>query len=268
MCLILFAVNEHPEYPLVLAANRDEFLQRPTAPAGWWNDNHGTLGGRDLKAGGTWLGITRSGRLAAVTNVREPGVTVEDARSRGELVTAVLHADRSPEALIPDLDGRAYNGFNLMSYQDGVVVHGTNRGDVGAALPAVNRVASGIHGLSNATLDTPWPKVVEGRIRLSEALRKLEPGRIDWQPFLDLLAASDPAPDSRLPQTGVPLELERALSSSFIRTGGYGTRCSTVVLISADGTCHFLERSYPSLDGSRFEDRTFTLPLQAKEAQP
>lgn len=258
MCLILFAVNEHPEYALVLAANRDEFLMRPTAPAGEWSDEHGTLGGRDLKAGGTWLGVTRFGRLAAVTNVREPGVIVENARSRGELVTGLLHSSVDPVACMKGLDGSVYNGFNLLGYQDGAVYHGTNRGASGQ-LPEVRTMASGVHGLSNASLDTPWPKVVEGTIRLSEALKNLDPARPDWSPMLKLLSSVETAPDSRLPATGVPLELERALSPPFIRTKGYGTRCSTIVAIRHDGVCQFLERTFPSTDASRFEDRSFTI---------
>lgn len=261
MCLILFAVNEHPEYGLVLAANRDEFLMRPTAPAGHWDDEAGTLGGRDLKAGGTWLGVTRSGRLAAVTNVREPGVIVENARSRGELVTGLLHADSDPMGWMKGLDGSMYNGFNLLGYQDGAAYHGTNRG-AGGQLPEVRTIPDGVHGLSNASLDTPWPKVVEGRIRLSEAVKNLDPSMPDWSPMLKLLSSVETAPDSRLPKTGVPLDLERALSPPFIRTKGYGTRCSTIVAIRRDGVCQFLERTFPSADGSRFEDRSFTLSLE------
>ncbi len=260
MCLILFAVNEHPDFPVVLAANRDEFLQRPAAPARRWSDGEGILGGQDLTAGGTWLGVSPSGRLAAVTNVREPGVFAADAQSRGQLVTGLLEHDSAPVDFLQALDGSAYNGFNLLSVEAGVAVHASNRGS--AVLPEVTSVTSGVHGLSNASLDTPWPKVVEGRIRLAQALKGLDPGRIDWNPFLFLLRDADPAPDSQLPQTGVPVDLERALSPPFIRTTGYGTRCSTIVLLGRDGLCHFLERTFPSEDGRTFEDRTFTMALE------
>lgn len=260
MCLILFAVNEHPDFPVVLAANRDEFLQRPTAPARRWDDGKGILAGRDLSAGGTWLGVSPTGRVAAVTNVREPGVVVPEAKSRGGLVTGLLEPDTAPSQFLQTLDGSVYNGFNLLAIEEGLAVHGSNRGS--AVVPEVTSVTSGVHGLSNASLDTPWPKVVEGRIRLAKALKGLDPGRIDWEPFLSLLRDADPAPDNQLPQTGVPIDLERALSSSFIRTKGYGTRCSTVVLLGSDGLCHFLERTFPSADGRSFEDRTFTMALE------
>jgi uncharacterized protein with NRDE domain len=260
MCLILFAVNEHPDFPVVLAANRDEFLNRPTAPARRWQGGKGILAGKDLTAGGTWLGVNPAGRVAAVTNVREPGSHKADALSRGALVLGALEHGGAPMDYMRALDGPAYNGFNLLTIDDGQAIHVSNRGPL--ALPERTVVSSGVHGLSNASLDTPWPKVVEGRIRLSQALKALDAGRIDWTPFLSLLRQAEPAPDSQLPKTGVPPELERALSPPFIRTKGYGTRCSTVLLVGNDGLCHFIERTFPAADGRGFEDRTFTMALE------
>ncbi|MFT4606197.1 MAG: hypothetical protein ACI9W4_002945 [Rhodothermales bacterium] len=265
MCLILFAVNEHPDFPVVVAANRDEFLKRPTAPARRWSEGEGILAGRDLTAGGTWLGVSPAGRVAAVTNVREPGAFVADACSRGDLVTGLLEHDGAASDFHQDLQGASFNGFNLLSIEVGEAVHASNRGS--AVLPKVTSVFSGVHGLSNASLDTPWPKVVDGRIRLAEAVKGLDPARIDWEPFLSLLREADPAPDSRLPRTGVPVELERSLSPPFIRTKGYGTRCSTIVLLGRDGLCHFLERTFPTADGRAFEDRTFTMALKPIASQ-
>ena len=255
MCLILFALDEHPDYPLVLAANRDEFLARPTAPAGPWRDHPDILGGRDLTAGGTWLAVSRRGRLAAVTNVREPGRFRSDARSRGELVTGLLDVSQPAQSYLGAVDGALYNGYNLLAYDGQELLYGSNRSEDGHRV-----VTSGVHGLSNASLDTPWPKVVSGRSDLAGALRQLSGDSPDPEPFFAILADRDQAGDAELPETGVGLDLERRLSSRFIVSEGYGTRSSTVVLIHRDGTCHLWERTFPSRGGSA-EDRQFRIPF-------
>ncbi|MBO6576412.1 MAG: NRDE family protein [Rhodothermales bacterium] len=254
MCLILFAINSHPEYPLVLAANRDEFLSRPTAPAGFWKDAPERLGGRDLTAGGTWLAVSKVGGLAAVTNVREPSRFREGARSRGDLVTGALEALPDTETYLQGLDGSEYNGYNLIVISGGEAWYTSNR------VEGQQRLAGGVYGLSNARLDTPWPKVVRGKDRLAEALSGLAATRPDLEPLFRLLADTDGAPDAELPDTGVPLDVERRLASPFIRMDGYGTRSSTVVLWRSDGTCLFAERTFPPAGGSA-EDRRFEVAL-------
>jgi uncharacterized protein with NRDE domain len=238
MCLILVAVATRPDLPIVLAANRDEFLDRPTAPLGWWEDRPGILAGRDLKRGGTWLGVTRGGRLAAVTNYREPGAHRRGAPSRGDLVTDYLIGDDAPEEWLARLTDRAgaYNGFNLLVGDAGGIWWFSNRGG------DPSRLEPGVHGLSNHLLDTPWPKVARGRARL---MALLDDGRdVASGPLLDLLADRTRPPDADLPDTGVGPEWERRLGPMFIEAPGYGTRSSSVVLIEGGGAVSFVERTY------------------------
>jgi uncharacterized protein with NRDE domain len=236
MCLILFAYRAHPRYPLVVAANRDEWFRRPTAPAGFWSDAPEVLAGRDLEAGGTWLGVTRGGRFAALTNFRDPATLRDDAPSRGALVSDFLTSSTDADAYLRSVrrDADRYNGFNLVLGDQTSLRYFSNReGDARALHP-------GIYGLSNHLLDAPWPKVRAGKARLGALLD----GEIDAEALLDLLDDSQVAPDAELPRTGVPLELERALSPRRIRAGDYGTRSSTVLLVAQDGEVSLLERSF------------------------
>jgi uncharacterized protein with NRDE domain len=233
MCLILVAWHAHDRYACVIAANRDEFFARPASAAHWWPDRPLILAGRDAQGGGTWLGITRHGRWAALTNYRQPGARRAAAPSRGELVTALLLADDGADQGLDRLraaDAR-YNGFNLL-FSDGqrLAVHESmsSRSEV---LPA------GVYGLSNHLLDTPWPKVRQAKSRLTEGLARLP----DTGVLLALLRDSTPADDADLPRTGLSLPWERMLSSAFIRAPGYGTRCSTIVTIGHDGEVDFSE---------------------------
>jgi uncharacterized protein with NRDE domain len=237
MCLILFAWKMHAKFPLVLAANRDEFYERPSAPAAFWDDAPDLLAGRDLKRGGTWLGITRTGRLAAVTNYRDPASMKPDAPSRGELVSDYLRRTESPEAFLRRVEPRAsrYNGFSLLVGAGSELAYFSNRG-------GANRLTSGIHGMSNHLLDTPWPKVEWGKRAIGELLAANgdpSPGEL-----LVLLAARSRPPDESLPETGVGLERERVLSPLFIESPDYGTRCSTVLLIDREGMVTFVERVF------------------------
>lgn len=241
MCLILLAHRVHPDFPLVFAANRDEFYARPTAPAGWWEDAAEVLAGRDLRAGGTWMGVTRGGRWAAVTNYRDfrlEGAERPGGRSRGELVSGFLLGDDAPEEYIRGLQERAveYNGFNLLVAAGDSLWYFSNRGG------APEELEPGVYGLSNHLLDTPWPKVVRGKRALAALLQ--EGYLLPPDPLFEILAGSDPAPDAELPDTGVGRDLERALSSLFIVTPVYGTRASTVLLISRAGMATFVERSF------------------------
>ena len=237
MCLILFAWKTHPAYPLILAANRDEFTERPSAPAAFWDDAPDLLAGRDLKAGGTWLGITRSGRLAAVTNYRDPASLKKEAPSRGQLVSDYLRGGESPEEYLQRLAPRAgrYNGFSLLVGDRSKLLCYSNRGEMVRPEP-------GIHGMSNRLLDTPWPKVAEGKKALS-ALLQAEKG-VPPEALFSLLADRTPPPDDRLPDTGVGLAWERLLSPLFIESPAYGTRSSTVLLIDRNGGVNFIERVF------------------------
>jgi uncharacterized protein with NRDE domain len=234
MCLILFAWRAHPRWPLVVAANRDEFHHRPAAPADWWEGGR-VWGGRDLEAGGTWLGIGRHGRWAAVTNVRDAAALRGEkaARSRGALTADFLTGDMSPQTWAEGIDGAGYGGFNLLIGDAHSVWWAGNRSG-----PPVE-VGPGVHGLSNAALDTPWPKVRAGVQGLSGLLDA--PG-IDA--LFDVLGDRRRAPDSALPDTGVGLDLERQLSPLFLVDPVYGTRASTALIVSAGGEVRGEERTF------------------------
>jgi uncharacterized protein with NRDE domain len=243
MCLVLFAWRAHPDYRLVLAANRDEFHQRPTAPADFWPRQPELLAGRDLQAGGTWLGVTRTGRFAAVTNFREPlAPELPLERSRGELVADYLAGELPPlehaERLRPT--GRSYRGFNLLLGTPGSLVHVSNRQE------RVEEVPAGCHGLSNHLLDTDWPKVRSGRARLEQLL---EGDRADPEALFDLLAERSLVPGD-MPPGADDEEIRRHLMNHyFIVSPDYGTRSSTVLLMDRDGHVTFVERRFAP-DGS------------------
>lgn len=262
MCLIAFRYSDHPEYALVFAGNRDEFYERPTAPAQFWDDAPHVLAGRDRKAGGTWLGVTRTGRWAAITNVRDPSSRDPDAPSRGQLVADALTGSQPPEDYVRSVAARAtqYNGFNLLVGSPSACWHLTNRADLteDADDPVrMQAVAPGTHGLSNATLDTPWPKVKRGTRKLDAALADgAGPERL-----LDLLDDREPAPDDELPDTGVGQAVERMLSPLFIESPDYGTRSSTVLLIRHDGRVTFAERTFER--GTPVGTREFSFEIVA-----
>lgn len=239
MCIILFAYHNHPKYKLIIAANRDEFYSRPTASANFWQDQPNLLAGRDEEQGGTWLGITKEGRFAALTNYRDPASTRKGAVSRGQLVSEFLSGSQKPEAYLKSVDEQAenYNGFNLLV---GTVGEADSLWYYSNQSRHISQVARGISGLSNHLLNTPWPKVVRGRDRLSEAIGTAE---VEQELLWKILSDRERPVDDRLPQTGVSLELERILSPIFIESPGYGTRASTVVLVDYAGQVHFAEKS-------------------------
>ena len=251
MCLILFASEASSRYRLVLAANRDEAYSRPTAPAAFWEEAPNVLAGKDLKSGGSWMGVTRSGKVAAVTNFRGPGKVWEGAPSRGNLVSNFLMNGDSPDVFLDTLRTRArnYNGFNLLVGDTEGLWWYSNRYDD----EQPRRIIPGIHGLSNHLLDTPWPKVERGK----HALAHLMVGEKEIMPeqVFPSLEDRSPAADDELPDTGVGLELERVLSTPFIRTQHYGTRSSTVLLIEHTGSVTFVERSFNPEDESQEEIR-------------
>jgi len=233
MCLIVVGWRAHADFPLLVAANRDEFHARPTAPAARWPDAPQVIGGRDLEAGGTWLGITDTGRFAAVTNVREPGVA-PGARSRGGLTRDFLLSDTPAADYAARIAGSEYSGFNLLLGDGATLLYCSNRESEARVL------APGIYGLSNHRLDSPWPKLQTARQRFAAAL----PGLPDENAFFELLADKGIAADADLPNTGVPLAWERLLSAVFVQSPDYGTRASTVAWRRADGAIRLHERSF------------------------
>lgn len=251
MCLIVLAYKAHPRYPLIVAANRDEFLDRPASPAHFWPDAPHILAGRDLKAGGTWLGITTAGRFAALTNYRDLRRPSVSGRSRGALVRDALEHDR------PSITGAEYEGFNLIHGPVHALRYLNNIDGTDVAL------APGIHGISNHLLDTPWPKVVRARDRFAQLIAVDEPDPLE---LFALLSDPTRAEDRLLPDTGLDLERERALSSILISTEGYGTRCSTVVMVGVDGQVWSEERThYPKGEvrhDFQVREATFQDPLR------
>jgi uncharacterized protein with NRDE domain len=236
MCLILLAWRVHPRFPCVLAANRDEFHDRAAAAAEWWPAEAGILAGRDLHAGGTWLGVTRRGRFAALTNFRDGAARRPDAPSRGALVSDLLESARSvPETLRHLREvGPQYNPFNIL-FGDA-----ERLGIYESAVGRERELAPGVYGLSNHLLDTPWPKVQKAKTALTAALADPR----DADEILRLLRDDRRAPDADLPQTGATLEWERLLSSAFVRGEDYGTRCSTLFRIDDQRRAVFHEWSW------------------------
>jgi uncharacterized protein with NRDE domain len=240
MCLILLALQKHPEYKLILAANRDEYYERASEPPHFWKDVPQLVAGRDLVAGGTWLGITRNGRLAAVTNYRDPANVKPNAPSRGKLVSDFLANDLDAPSYLDlvRLEKDRYNGFNLILGNRDQFTWYSNRSD------EIMPLLPGVYGLSNRLLNTPWPKIVRAKALFEEIIHTKED--FSTESLFRLLKDQTKAPDDRLPRTGVPLEWERILSSIFITSPTYGTRSSTVILINKDDHVTFMDRSFNS----------------------
>jgi uncharacterized protein with NRDE domain len=256
VCLIVLAWHVHPEFPLIVAGNRDEYYRRPTAPAQWWDGREEVLAGRDLESGGTWMGAAKGGRFAAVTNYRR-GIAVPGTRSRGELPASFLQW-RIAAADFAEGTARqsaGYGGFSLLVADPFELWWVSNIGDVGA-----QQVQPGIHGLSNAHLDTPWPKVQSAKAEFAEVVAADDGGR-DVSAYLRLLHDRTLAPDDQLPDTGIPRLLEKLLSARFIRRSPYGTRASTVLRMRADGSFDFTERRF---DGSgTIGESQFSVPASS-----
>ncbi|TAL88033.1 MAG: NRDE family protein [Rhodanobacter sp.] len=237
MCLIAFAWNAHPRWRLLLAGNRDESHARPSAALARWDDAP-VIGGRDLQAGGTWLGVTDGGRCCVVTNVRDPHDPQRGA-SRGLLATDYLGGEADAAAHARQLLAIAadYRPFNLLTFDAHDAFYLGNRPE-----PGMQAVEPGVHGLSNADFNTPWPKT---RSLMRRMQAWIDAGAAtDFAPLFDALADEQVAQDAQLPDTGIGLELERRLSSAFIRGGHYGTRASTVVAISHAGEGVIMERRF------------------------
>ncbi|KQZ86551.1 MULTISPECIES: NRDE family protein [unclassified Pseudomonas] len=239
MCLIVFAWRPDHAQPLIVAANRDEFYARPSLPLAQWPEAPHVYAGRDLEAGGTWLGVGANGRFAALTNIRDPH-RPPGRKSRGELVAGFLSGDVSIDDYLTDVVARSpeYGGFNLLVGNKNELWHFNARATEAVMLPP------GVYGLSNAGLDTPWPKLLRAKAALSQVLDEPQP-----EALLALLSDAQTAPFNELPDTGVGLATETLLSSVFIASQSYGTRASTALIVQADGSRHMVERSFGPFGG-------------------
>ena len=243
MCLFFCAFEIHPTYRLIVAANRDEFYERPSQPADFWPDSPDLLAGKDLQGGGTWFGITRSGRLAAITNYRDPRSHRNDAPSRGLLLTDYLLGSADPAGYLEQVRRKAaaYNGFNLILGSTRELYYTSNRkGGVIALTP-------GLYGLSNHLLDTPWPKVARGKEAFGELLSR--GGDLDPEALFEILSDRSIVEDRLLPVTGIGLDWERILSARFIVSPVYGTRSSTLLYVDREDRVTFIERNFNSKPG-------------------
>jgi uncharacterized protein with NRDE domain len=262
MCLILFSYQHHPDFRLVLAANRDEFLDRPTLPLDYNFTGEFILAGKDLRGGGTWLALGGDGRLAAITNYRDPARMRSSAPSRGQILLDYLRSKSSAADFLRHFHASAgeYNGFNLILVDQHEMLHFSN------ITGSITRLVPGIHGLSNHLLDSPWPKVERGRRMLADTL--LANGQPNCDEIFQLLQDNQLPDESLLPKTGIGIEWERLLSPIFIHSPGYGTRSSALVTMRYDGSIEFHERTFLHDDGVRkIEDRIFSITLDDSEEQ-
>ena len=258
MCLIIFAYQSDPRFPLVVAANRDEIFARPTAQAALWTDEEfgqKILSGRDKQAGGTWLGITQSGRFAAVTNIRDPSQTERGARSRGDLTREYLAGNDSPQQYCKRLTERydQFAGYNLLVGDSNSLFYVNNHEE------KVWEIEPGVHGLSNGLLNSSWPKVDNGKTRLQALMQ--QPEELTTDALLAMMRDRSQAEDADLPDTGISIEIERRLSSAFILNSAqkYGTLCSTALIVGKLQPTRFTEQNFDLL-GNRTQGHSFLLP--------
>ena len=260
MCLIAIAYHVHPSYPVVIAANRDEFFHRPTAPLHFWEKTPDLLAGRDLQGHGTWLGVTRNGKIAAVTNYRDPESLSATGLSRGSLVYDYLAGDWSPQSYMHRIQQHKdrYNGFNLLVGNDKHLWWYSNKNG------GVYQLPPGVHVISNHLLNTEWPKAKKAKT----GMQHLIAGRGPLQPedFLNLLFDQSRPPDDQLPDTGIGLTWERMLSPIFISSDIYGTRSSSVILIDETRKLVFWERSFEMADGRPRQRETRRFDFQVRDS--
>ena len=268
MCLILLAIppstqtaaDASGDFPLILAANRDEYYRRPTAPMAFWDNDPRILAGRDRQAGGTWMGIHETGRFAALTNYRDMARVKSSAPSRGQIIPDLLASPLPVPDFLKTLDKTAgtFNGFNLIAGRGSEIFWYSNMDR------RILKLSPGIHGLSNHLIDTPWPKVRRGKELLARCIKK---NPRDDQAFFDLLSDSQKPQDDQLPDTGIGLEWERILSPLFIQSPTYGTRSSTLMRLTKEGEIQVIERTFPTPPAASHpdtnqpphEDRRFSL---------
>lgn len=259
MCLIYLSLHQHPTYKLILAANRDEFYARKTEPVSYWLNHLNILGGRDLEAMredgtcGTWMAMTTSAKIAMVTNYRDFKNLKPVAPSRGHLVSDFLIGDVEAESYLKEVEKtkNEYNGFNLLVGDVDCLFYLSNYKE------GIEKLSAGTYGLSNSLLETSWPKVEILKLKMEPVLKKQA---INPDELFDIMRDETRASDDQLPDTGIGIERERALSSMFIKTDGYGTRCSTIVLVKYSGETLFVERTYNLKDFS-FVTKTIEFSL-------
>jgi len=254
MCLCLFAIDQHDEFPFILIANRDEFRKRPAAQAAFWEDHPEILAGRDLEGMGTWLGINKRGEIAFLTNYRHPEFFERKGPTRGKLVSDFLASETDAKTYLEAIENpKAYNGFNLVVGKPSSLFYFAN------ASGQLERIGSGIHGLSNAFLNTSWPKVDDGKAKLKAAIQGND---LDNDHLFSILHDFSFAKDEELPETGVGKDLEKLLSAKFINTPEYGTLCSTIIRIDRNRNCFFEERSFDAL-GKENSSAKFSFELKS-----
>ncbi|WP_153733591.1 NRDE family protein [Sporosarcina obsidiansis] len=238
MCLLAFQLQSHPKYKLILMANRDEAYHRPTAPAEFWSDHPNILAGRDLEQMGTWLGINKQGRIAALTNFRDPSLPITGKQSRGHIVSSYLQSNVAPRVFLEQLheNRNNYTGFNVLAGSSEELFYYSN------VEQTIVHLSKGTYGLSNALLDTPWPKVEATKNFLRDYSNSTE--EIDVDTLFETMQRAEGFPAETLPDTGVGREMESFLSSIFIASEKYGTRCTTVILIDNDDQVYFEERTF------------------------
>ena len=253
MCLILISYRQYKKWPLVIAANRDEFHSRPSDPADYWEDAPSILAGRDQLHGGTWLGVDRNGRLSAVTNYQDPSVDKMDKLSRGKLVRNFLLGNKSAEHHLHEVKQQChrYNGFNLLAEdKSGLFYLSSSTGELTSLLP-------GLYGISNDQLDIACPKLEKGKAQLEKILSD---NYVPGDKILELLSDTTKFPDKSLPDTGTDLNREQIFSPIFIKGQDYGTRCSTVVIINSDGKLRFTERTF-NKEGREMHTATYNFMI-------
>lgn len=237
MCLIFLSYKQNKEYPLIVLANRDEFYKRPTESANYWKENSNILAGKDLEGGGTWMGITKNGYMAMLTNYRDIDNIKANAPTRGKLVSDYLHGEFNSKEYLLALSktGGIYNGYSLItgSFNDPWYYSNYQK--------KVAQLGTGLYGLSNALLNSKWPKIESGKEELTPLLMT---EKINKEALFNLMKNPELADDNRLPQTGLPMEKEKAISSRFINIEGYGTRCTTLIMVDKMGKVNFTERQF------------------------
>lgn len=257
MCMIIFAHDWHPGYQLIVTANRDEFYKRPDQTAAFWPEHPLMLAGKDLHQGGTWTGITKTGKFAALTNYRDPASMKKEAPSRGKLVENYLTSYYSPAEFIAKLEngGAAYNGFNLLFGSIGDLYYYSNREK------QLQRIGQGIHGLSNSLLDVPWPKVSKA---VKEVGALADKPVIEAEQLFAIMADQTLPADDELPQTGVGIDFERVLAPAFVASEsyGYGTKLTTVILVDRDQHVRFWERSFKHGNTEDFTEVYYSFQIQ------
>jgi len=235
VCLVVLAWQQHPDLPLIVAGNRDEFHKRPTKEIHWWPDKPDIVGGRDLQAAGTWLALNANGRFATVTNYRDAELPIPKLRSRGHLVTGFLESPDEPLEYLHSIDDAAYAGFNLLVSDGGTLAWTSNRGESARVLPP------GIYGLSNALLDSPWYKVVRGKAALRQLISA---NNVNETELLRILADRSKAPVAEVEADRLPFRAAYAISAAFIVLPDYGTRSSSIVLCDSAGNWRLHERRF------------------------